>query len=139
MGKVLACIDGSEISDRVLAQAVDRVKKEGGELVVLYVVEDFCPIGLTEIDCDMVRELLMKEAKVIIDQALEKVRSLGVEGKGVIKEGRPADVIVEFAKEEGADEIFIGSHGRHGAKKVLLGSVSSRVVEYATCPVTVIK
>ncbi|MCS7149692.1 MAG: universal stress protein [Caldimicrobium sp.] len=139
MGKVLACIDGSEISDRVLTQAVERVKKEGGELVVLYVVEDFCPIGLTEIDCDMVRELLMKEAKVIIDQALAKVRSLGVEGKGVIKEGRPADVIVEFAKEEGVDEIFIGSHGRHGAKKVLLGSVSSRVVEYATCPVTVIK
>lgn len=139
MSKVLACVDGSDISDRVLAKAVERVKSEGGELVVLYVVEDFCPVGLTEIDCDMVRDFMRKEARVIIDRALEKVRAMGVEAKGVIREGRPADEIVALAKEEGIDEIFIGSHGRHGAKKVLLGSVSARVVEYATCPVTVIK
>lgn len=139
MKKFLACIDGSEISERIINLAVERAKRDGAKLYVLYVVEDFCPVGLTEIDCDVVRELLIKEGRVILDQALEQVKKLGYEAEGLIREGRPAEVIVEFAKNEGIEEIFIGSHGRHGAKKVLLGSVSSRVTEEAPCVVTVIK
>ncbi|MCS7215088.1 MAG: universal stress protein [Thermodesulfovibrio sp.] len=139
MQKILVCIDGSEISERIISKAVEKAKKDGSKIIVLYVVEDFCPIGLAEVDCKTIRELLIKEGKNIIDSAVNKFKSQGLEVNSVIKEGRPADVIIDFAKEEKVDEIFIGSHGKHGAKKFFQGSVSSRVVEGAPCPVTVIK
>lgn len=139
MKKFLVAIDGSEISERVIAKAVERAKNENGKLIILYVVEDFCPVGLTEIDCNVVMEILTKEGEVVINSALDRVKNSGVEFQTVTRQGRPADEIVTVAKEEKVDEIFIGSHGRHGAKKLVMGSVSSRVVEYAPCPVTVIK
>lgn len=139
MKKFLVCVDGSEISERVIQRAVERAKTEGAELVILYVAEDFCPVGLDEVDCNVVRELIKKEANIVINKAVELAQKLGCQAKGEIREGRPADVIIEYAKEANVDEIFIGSHGRHGAAKVLLGSVSSRVVELAPCPVTVVK
>lgn len=139
MKKFLVAIDGSEISERVIAKAVERAKNENGKLIILYVVEDFCPVSLTEIDCNVVMEILTKEGEVVINSALDRVKNSGVEFQTVTRQGRPADEIVTVAKEEKVDEIFIGSHGRHGAKKLVMGSVSSRVVEYAPCPVTVIK
>ncbi len=139
MQKILVCIDGSEISERIISKAVEKAKKDDSKIIVLYVVEDFCPIGLTEVDCNTIRELLFKEAKAVIDSAVNSFKSQGIEATSLIKEGRPADVIIELAKQEKVDEIFIGSHGKHGAKKFLQGSVSSRVVESAPCPVTVIK
>ena len=56
-----------------------------------------------------------------------------------VKFGNAADTIISTSKEEGVDMIVVGSHGRHGAKKYLLGSVSSKVVEHAACDVLVVK
>ena len=56
-----------------------------------------------------------------------------------VKFGNVADTIISAAKEKGADMIVVGSYGRHGAKKYLLGSVSSKVVEHATCDVLVVR
>ncbi|MEN2994373.1 MAG: universal stress protein [Thermodesulfovibrio sp.] len=139
MKKILVCIDGSEISERIIGKAIEKAKKEDTKILVLYVVEDFCPIGLTELDCNTIRDILFKEANKIMDSAVNSFKSQGIEVSSLIKEGRPADVIVEVAEKEKVDEILIGSHGRHSVKKFFHGSVSSRVVEAAPCPVTVIK
>ncbi len=139
MRKFLVCVDGSEIMERVIAKAIERVEKEGGRLLVLYVIEDFCPIGLTEVDCDTIRHILEKEGKNILEKVSSYLKEKGIESETIMKEGRPADVILEVAEAEKVDEIFVGSHGKHGAKKFFLGSVSSRVVEMAKCPVTVVK
>ncbi len=53
--------------------------------------------------------------------------------------GRPADVIIESAKKENAEMIVVASHGKHGIKKVALGSVTARVVEYSPIPAFVMK
>jgi nucleotide-binding universal stress UspA family protein len=53
--------------------------------------------------------------------------------------GNAAEIILQVAKDKAVDLVVIGSHGRHGAKKFLLGSVSSKVVDHAHCDVLVVK
>jgi nucleotide-binding universal stress UspA family protein len=139
MKKIIVGDDGSEFADKALEKAIEFAKKEDMEIVVVYAIEDFCPIGVTEFDCNIVREVQMKQAKNIIDRALKKIKDAGMSGRDVTKVGRPADVIIESAEKENAEMIVVASHGKHGIKKVALGSVTARVVEYSPIPVLVMK
>jgi len=139
MKKIIVGDDGSEFARKALDKAIEFAKKEDMEVVVVYAIEDFCPIGVTEVDCNMVREIQMKEAKNIIGRALKRIKDAGVSGKDVTSVGKPADVIIESAKKENAEMIVVASTGKHGIKKVALGSVTSRVVEYSPIPVFVMK
>ena len=63
----------------------------------------------------------------------------GITAELVVKEGRPADGILDAADEVDADLIIVGSTGKHGALRMLMGSVSSRVAEYSTRSVLIVK
>jgi nucleotide-binding universal stress UspA family protein len=139
MKKIIVGDDGSEFADKALNKAIEFAKKQDMEVVVVYTIEDFCPIGLAEFDCNVVREIQTKEAKNIIDRALKKIKDAGVSGRDITKVGRPADVIIESADKENAEMIVVASHGKHGIKKIALGSVTARVVEYSPIPVFVMK
>lgn len=139
MKKIIVGDDGSEFALKALDKAIEVAKKEEMEVVVVYAIEDFCPIEVTEFDCNVVREIQMKEAKNIISRALKRIRDAGVSGRDITNVGRPADVIIESAKKENAEIIVVASHGKHGIKKVALGSVTARVVEYSPIPVLVMK
>lgn len=139
MKKIIVGDDGSEFALKALDKAIELAKKDDMEVVVVYAIDDFCPIGVTEIDCDVVREIQMKEAKNIVGLALKRIKDAGVSGRDVTNVGRPADVIIESAKKENAEMIVVASHGKHGIKKVTLGSVTARVVEYSPIPVLVMK
>jgi nucleotide-binding universal stress UspA family protein len=139
MKKILVTTDGSADSDKAIDMAIEVAKKDGAEIIVLNVAEDYCPIGLAEMDCDTIREIVMKESKGIMSAALEKFKAAGITARGIIERGRPADTIIEVIKREKVDEVIMASHGKHGAKKIVMGSVTARVVEWAPCPVTVVK
>lgn len=139
MKKIIVGDDGSEFASKALDKAIECAKKDNMEVVVIYAIEDFCPIGVTEFDCNVVREIQMKEAKNIVDHALQKIKGAGVSGREVTKVGRPADVIIESAEKENAEMIVVASHGKHGIKKIALGSITARVVEYSPIPVLVMK
>ncbi|MBU4209496.1 MAG: universal stress protein [Proteobacteria bacterium] len=139
MKKIIVGYDGSEFADKAMDKAIEFAKKEDMEVIVVYAIDNFCPVGVTELDCNIVREIQMKEAKNIIDRALKKIKDAGVRGRDVTKVGRPADVIIESADKENAEMIVVASHGKHGIKKVVLGSVTARVVEYSPIPVLVMK
>ncbi len=139
MKKIIVGDDGSEFARKALEKAIEFAKKEDMEVVVVYAIEEFCPIGVTELDCNVVKEIQIKEAKSIISSALKMLKDAGVRGRDVIEMGRPSDVIIEAAKKENAEMIVVASHGKHGIKKMVLGSVTARVVEYSTVPVLVMK
>lgn len=139
MKKVIVTTDGSADSEKAIDRVIETTKKNGAEVIVVNVAEDYCPIGLTEVDCDTIRELVMKESKGIMSAALEKLKAAGITARGIIEIGSPADTIIEVVKREKADEVIMASHGKHGAKKLVMGSVTARVVEWAPCPVLVIK
>lgn len=139
MKKILVATDGSDSSMKAIDRAAELARNNNVEIIVVNVAEDFCPIGLVEVDCDTIRELVMKESKGIIATAAGRLRDAGIKVKEVIEFGSPAETIVEIADREKVDEIIIASRGKHGVKKLLMGSVASRVLEWAKCPVVVVK
>ena len=139
MQKIIVADDGSTFAQKAIDKAVELAKKEESEIICVNVIEDFCPIGLTEIDCNVVRELQMKEANTIIAAAVEKFKKAGVNARVIIEIGSPAEMIIEVAKRESADMIIAASHGKHGAKKFAFGSVTARLIEHSPVPVLVMK
>ena len=139
MKKILVATDGAPESDKALEWAANAARGNGAEVMVVYAVEDFCPVALDEVDCNTIRSLMDKESRNVVEAAVKKLSSWGIAAQGRIARGEPVEAIVALAKEEKADEIIAYSHGRKGLAKILKGSVTARLAEEAPCPVTLIK
>lgn len=139
MQKIIVADDGSGFAQKAMDKAVELAKKEETEIICVNVMEEYCPIGLTEIDCNVVRDLQMKEANAIVAAAAEKFKNAGVRARVIIETGSASEMIIEVAKREGADMIIAASHGKHGAKKFAFGSVTARLIEHSPVPVLVMK
>lgn len=139
MKTILVASDGSAAAEKAVDVAAQRAKLEQARLVIVNVSEPFCPVGVSELDVSVFDAAMKKESASILDAALARTKAAGVSASTVHEIGAPADAIVAIAKREGASEIFVASHGRHGLARAAMGSVSSRVVEWAPCTVTVVK
>ena len=139
MQKIIVAYDGSTFAQKAIDKAVELAKKEETEIICVNVIEEYCPIGLTEIDCTIVREMQTKESNAITANALEEFKKAGVNARVIIETGSPAEMIIEVAKREGADMIIAASHGKHGAKKFAFGSATARLIEHSPVPVFVMK
>ena len=148
--KILVAIDGSDHSMKAAQYAIDIARDNKAQLIALTVL-DITKIGyaasafiaspthgLDELERKRkeAQEWLDKIAKLI---ALQNAND-DIQFKSKIEESMSvAGTIVEFAENQNMDLIVVGSRGRSGFTKLLLGSVASTVVTYATCPVLVIK
>ncbi|BCO32339.1 hypothetical protein TspCOW1_24420 [Thiohalobacter sp. COW1] len=79
------------------------------------------------------------EAQQAVDRVVEHMRNEGTEVEGLVQEGVPSEVITGLARERNADLIVTGSHGRSGLERVLIGSVSERILNETPCAVLVVK
>ncbi|MEW6587059.1 MAG: universal stress protein [Nitrospirota bacterium] len=82
---------------------------------------------------------LTAKAKSIVEEIKERAELMRVKAEGLVKEGEPHEVITSAAKESEAGIIVMGSHGRTGLKRLLMGSVAERVLGYAPCPVLIVR
>jgi hypothetical protein len=140
---IVVATDGSKASLAAASEAVGIAKRNGSDLTVLAVVP--AESGMSEeVDFSVVkRERLAdqemqaaeKNAKAVKDAAQVE----GVRVHAFVMTGRPADTIIETAKEKNADLIVVGSHGRTGLDKLLMGSVAERVIVLSPCAVLVVK
>ena len=136
--KILATHDGSKASDKAVQTAIALAQQFRATLTVISVIPELYLTELVEMDRVRILDTLTADAK----KTLERIRAkaTGVPSlKTVIKYGRPAEEILAAAARVKADLIVTGSHGRHGAEKFFLGSVSSKVVDHAACSVFVVK
>lgn len=78
------------------------------------------------------------EAKASVEREVAAMQAAGIQSTGVIAEGRPDDVVIETTAKEDADLIVVGSHGRTGLVRLVLGSISERIMGQAQCPVMVV-
>lgn len=134
---IVVAFDGSDYSKAALLEASNWLKRHGGSAVLVHAVffdeEEFGAI--TE-----QIEKRMTFGKRICYQANEDVfASLGIKLESIICEGNPPDAIVDIATAKKSDLIAIGTHGRKGIKRLLMGSVTSRVIASAPCDVLVVK
>ena len=88
---------------------------------------------------DVFEDQAAAKAEQIFADAREKATEYGVTVRTASAFGAPATAIVEFATEEAVDHIVIGSHGRSGVARLLLGSVAEKVARQASVPVTIVK
>lgn len=140
MKKILVAHDGSKASDKALKKALEIALKFQSSLAVLAVVPE---LYLTELS-DSDRKKIMDSLTAETNNSMEKIRvSLSskspIEIKTIVRQGPVHERILETAQKMKVDLLVVGSHGRHGARKFLLGSISARVVDHASCPVLVVK
>jgi nucleotide-binding universal stress UspA family protein len=139
MKKILVAHDGSKISDKALKKAVEIAVGMGSTLTVLSVIPELYLTELSDIDRQRIVEALTNETKIAMEKVRVSLSGKPVETKTIIRQGHAAEKILETAQKMKVDLLVLGSHGRHGAKKFLLGSVSTKVVEHVACPVLVVK
>ena len=134
---VLVPYDGSRPAQQAVEYAVDNWGDH--RLVLLRVIE--AADGSLEAGVDMLKERLKESrdegAAELSDDLLETLADVDYDVETVV--GKPAREIVEYAETNDIDGIVIGSHGRTGASRVLLGSVAQTVVRRAPTPVTVVR
>jgi nucleotide-binding universal stress UspA family protein len=151
--KVLLATDGSKEADLAARTAADLADKTGSELHMVHVF-DISPwypaypegfgFGAAQLEDPVLEEDLQRtseqRARELLDAEVEKLRSLGVRlAQAHLVEGGVPQEIVGLAEEIGAGLIVMGSRGRGGIRRALMGSVCDSVVRHAHCPVMVVR
>lgn len=139
--KILLPTDGSEYANKAAEHAIWIAKESGAEIIALTVMETSTLIGLPADDLIIrIKEILEEEASNSLDKIKKLVKESGHNIKLTLKtdEGSPADSILNTIEEEGIDLVVMGTSGKHGLDRFLLGSVTEKVVRSAKCPVLVV-
>ena len=138
--KILIPTDGSDCSLRATTFAINFAKNCNAEIYAIYVVDTIILEELTRaIATKDVEKELKEKGERFLDYVVNSAKKEGITAEAILAKGEPHDQIVFFAKTKGIDMIVMGSYGRRGTKRILIGSVTSRVIEYAPCPVLVVK
>lgn len=137
---ILAPIDGSDCSLRAAELAMDFAKLFEAKVAAIFVID---AVLLKEMMKVSERQAVERELEEKAERYLKHVTNMaekrGLRAEAIITRGEPFEEIIHYAESLGADLISIGTHGRRGARRVLLGSVAERVIEYAPCPVIVVR
>ncbi len=146
--KLLVPIDGSEPSFHAARVGINIANKFNSKIIVLYVVVspskyEYANLTgfITPKQIDMIIENAKEEAKDwfkrIKDLAKKENPNIKLTATVIVTEESIYGEIIQYVEKEGIDLIVIGTRGRSGIKKLLLGSTASGVVTYASCPVFV--
>lgn len=138
--RIFVAIDGSATAQAALVEAIQFAKLPGMSLCIGTVI-DASPLGQNSmgmgalIDVDQVKADMRKAADTLLDQAAAKAEAAGLAPYRILIESdkkRIAELIVDAAKQWDADLIVIGTHGRRGFERLVMGSVAENLVRIAT-------
>ena len=128
--KILVPVDGSETSWRALAEAKELAEAFKGELLV---------VPLDQATISQGNEELTKIGNSVLDTAKEKLKGFKGTASYDLEVGHPSERVLAVCKEKKCTAIVIGSRGLSGIAEFFLGSVSSKVSQYADVPVLIVK
>jgi nucleotide-binding universal stress UspA family protein len=141
--RILHASDFSPASRRAFEGAIALTKANDAELVVIHVLEPVTPWSEDAYVSPRAYDRLLTSARSVaakrLDALLRKAKAAGVRVAGRLVDGNPRDAIPRAAKRSHADLVVVGTHGRTGLGKILLGSVAERVVATAPCPVLTVR
>jgi nucleotide-binding universal stress UspA family protein len=130
MMKILLPVDGSDCAESTLAWASETFDKRNTEYYLLFVIPVLPDLNTVEYDIIEAKSMLQR-----LKESMEEKGCCVARAEYVL--GDVVDQVCRYANEIGADQIVLGSHGRSGLAKLLLGSVSIRVLEHCSCPLTI--
>ena len=135
--KLLLSIDGSRFSEAATQAVIAQFQPQGTEIKVLNVVDLSLPIPTS--DAAGFRELSLKHGQELVQKAERALNQAGYKTQTAVEEGDPKSKIIDQATQWNADLIVLGSHGRKGFDRFLLGSVSESVSRHASCSVEIVR
>lgn len=138
--KILIATDGSDYTKNAVDYGIDLAKNTGAKLLTIYVVDTaaFASIPM-DAAWESMYELLRQEGDVAMKYVAEKAEKEGMEVEENIIEGHPADEIIKYSEKNSISLIVLGTLGKSGLDRFLLGSVAEKVVRNSKIPVLVVR
>jgi universal stress protein A len=142
--KILLAIDESEFSEAAIKMMIAQNSPPNTEVRVLHVVEPPSlllgrEMGAHDVEFEAVWNALREQAKALVEKTTGILRSAGYKVTPALEEGDPKSKIIDVAAEWKADLIVLGSHGRKGLSRFLMGSVADSVARHASCSVEIVR
>ncbi|CQR50248.1 MULTISPECIES: universal stress protein [Haloferax] len=135
--EILLPVDGSPTAEQAAPHVFDLAERYDATVHVLFVVNT--TRDNAGIVGGPVLETLEQEGKRVVDEVTARGESRGIETVGAVRRGAPHGAILDYATEHGVAVIAMATHGRTGVERVLLGSVTERVVRTAPVPVLTVR
>ena len=134
--RILVPTDGASETKRVVDHAAELAEIHDAELHAVYVVNTSTFAGLPmETSWEDVSVVLREEGESALEEVVTAAEPYDVTAQTAIVEGPPSKEIVRYAERRGCDLVVMGTHGRDGLDRLLLGSVAERVVRGCSVPV----
>lgn len=138
--RILVPTDGSTETERAVEHAAELAAAHGAELHAVYVINSATFAGLhMETTWEGVDDVLREEGEAALQRVEEIVTSYDVPVTTRVLDGSPSRRIVEYAEAEDCDLVVMGTHGRGGIDRLLLGSVAEGVVRACSVPVLTVQ
>ena len=137
---IVIATDGSENNQRAVSYGIEIAKLSGATVHALYVVDttSFSSIPM-DAGWEAMYEALRREGEKAINEVKKRGEVSGVEVREVLLEGHPSNEITDFAENNNADLIVVGTLGKTGLDRFLMGSVAEKVVRGSKVPVLVVR
>ena len=144
--RILVATDGSTLSKKAVASAIDLAALSGAELVAVKIAprypqsyfEGSLPLSTTEVS--KIEKQWTDAAQKVVDGVAKAAQAKGVSVKSVVvKSDIVSDALISASKKYKVDLIVMASHGRRGIKRLLLGSETQQVLTHANVPVLVLR
>lgn len=141
MKRILVPIDGSKSSKLALEKARELALLSGGEITVMTVIKDVVShlYALENADKEEIRRVFEKQGEEIIREGLEVFKDCSGEIKSQIVKGDPGQEIIRVAEQGNYDLVIMGSRGLNAFSRVMIGSVSSKVLNHVGTSVLIVK
>lgn len=136
--RILIPTDGSKAVQPAVEMALNLAEKHDATLHVLFIVDQ--PVSVSGAGegfgaLDNLLEALEEEGHEVTGEIAEQAEEREIETTAAVRRGNPHDDILNYAEEQDVDLIVIGTHGRTGVKRALLGSVTEDIVRHSEIPV----
>lgn len=133
---ILVPTDGSDGATAAAEHAIDLAATHDATVHALYAAD--MPYSY-DFDAERLLEILEHEGESVVEDVAERCREVNVESATAVRRGDPSRVILDYADENDVDLVVMGTHGRRGIVRFLLGSVAERVLRLSETPVLAVR
>lgn len=143
--KILMAIDDSKFSEAVAKAVIQEMRPEQAHVCVLHVIEPIysyvAPYSYVAQarDIEVAQQKLLKQGKELVARAEQVLSKAGFKVETAVEEADPRAAIIDYAAKWKSDLIVLGSHGRKGLDRFLMGSVAEFVTRHASCSVEIVR
>lgn len=141
--RIMVSVDGSDTSNRGLQEAINLAKDQQATLAIAHVIDIVVSFGTGQCPQTYV-EATRELARRTIDGARETAHAAGIEAEiqsiAILTSGyHVGDTVAQLARDWKADLLVVGTHGRRGVSRLLIGSVAERIVRVSPCPLLLVR